>query len=811
MTDRRLVIHGHFYQPPRENPWTETVPVEPSAAPAHDWNERITEECYRPNAFARVLDDHGALVALVDNYRLMSFNVGPTLLSWLAEHHPDVYGAMVRAGRDGGGAIAQGYSHMILPLATRRDIVTQVRWGVADFAHRFERRPEALWLPETAVNDDVLAVLAEEGVGFTILAPGQAARVRPLGSNDDDWASVEDGSIDTLHTYRWCHPSDRDLGVTIVFYDGPLSHDVAFALGTLSSGVLVDRAEHRLAHAGERGLVCIATDGETFGHHHRWGERAVAYALAVEAPRRGLATGGLASFALERPPEWQVEVRESAWSCAHGVGRWKEDCGCHTGGGAGWHQKWRAPLREAFDLIRDHGVEVFERRGPSVLKDPWPARDAYIDVLLGAVSVDDFTARWVLGESPDAAVCALTLLEAQRHTMLMYTSCGWFFNDIAGIETLQVMRYAARAVDLLGEIDESPNLDAIFSILDRAVSNDPSEGTGREIWRRHVDPTRVDVSRVVAHLAMIDLLERRDPPASLGGYDVLVLRHDRDDRGSVEMCTGRVELRHRRTRRVHEHVYAALRMGALEITGGTRPSSGDAHAEDEALTEFGRAFRQGERVSGLVRRLLDHFAVPDRGGMEFGLDSALPDAADQVLASTAQSLADRFDIEFERLVTDASDTFEALAIAGYPLPPELKLPVEMATARRLETDLVALARGYSPLTYHSARDLAEQAKVQGLSLMTPAVAAALREATLGAVTTAVEERHLTSVESAIAIVRLARILDPHVDLSRAQDTVYFALVRSSGEAAAVLRPLGVALGLAVDALGIPDAAPHAAP
>jgi hypothetical protein len=805
MTDRRLVIHGHFYQPPRENPWTETIPIEPSAAPAHDWNERITDESYRPNAFARVLDDHGALVALVDNYRLMSFNVGPTLMSWLDEHRPDVYGAIVRADSDGRGAIAQGYSHMILPLATRRDITTQVRWGLADFAHRFGRTADGMWLPETGVNDDVLSVLADEGVGFTILAPGQAVRMRPLGAGDDAWTSVDDGSIDTRRTYQWCHPSGDGRGVAIVFYDGPLSHDVAFGLGSLSSAVLVERAEHLLADVGTRGVVCIATDGETFGHHHRWGERAVAYALAVEAPRRGIATGGLADFALGRPPEWEVVVKESAWSCAHGVGRWKEDCGCHTGGGPGWQQAWRGPLRAAFDRIRDHGVEVFERRGGEVLRDPWAARDAYIDVVLGVASIEEFAARWIRNDTPDAMVDALTLLEAQRHAMLMYTSCGWFFNDLAGLETVQVMRYAARAADLLDEIGERPDLEAIAGILDSAASNDPTEGTGRDVWHRHVEPTRVDARRVVAHLAMIDLLERREPPATLGGYDVIVQRHDRGDRGSVEMCTGRVELRHRRTRRRHEHAYAALRLGALEIAGVTRPTAGDDDV-DERLEEFGRAFREGERVSGLVRRMVGDIAPPDRGGVEFGLESALPDLAEQVLQSTAQSLSDRFDVAFERMVTDATDTFEALAIAGYPLPPELKLPVEMATARRLEADLVALARGYSPLTYHSAQELAEQAKRQGLNLLTPPVSNALREATLSAVATAIAERHLTAVESAIAMVRLALLVDPRFDLSRAQDDLYFAFTGGTPDTRAVLRPLGIVLGLAVDALGIPDVA-----
>jgi alpha-amylase/alpha-mannosidase (GH57 family) len=804
MTHRRLVIHGHFYQPPRENPWTEAVPVEPSAAPAHDWNERITEESYRPNAVARILDDRGAVVALVDNYRLMSFNVGPTLLSWLEVHHADVYAAMVRAGRDGRGAIAQGYSHMILALATHRDITTQVRWGLADFAHRFGRRAEGMWLPETGVNDEVLSVLAEEGVGFTILAPGQATRVRPLGGGDDAWVSVDDGSIDGRRTYRWRDPNDQDRGVTVVFYDGSLSQEVAFGLGTLTSAGLVERAEHLLEGSDEPvAVVCVATDGETFGHHHRWGERAVAYALAVEAPARGIATGGLADLALDSPPAWEVEVKESAWSCVHGVGRWKEDCGCHTGGGSGWQQRWRGPLRAAFDRIRDHGVEVFERRGSVVLSDPWAARDAYVDVVLGAVSIEDFAARWVRGESGDAVVEALTLLEAQRHAMLMYTSCGWFFNDIAGLETVQVMRYAARAVDLLDELGESPDVPEVLALLDAAVSNDPSEGTGRDIWRHQVEPTRVGAARVVAHLAMVDLLERSDPPATLGGYEVIVHRHDHGDRGSVEMCSGRVELRHRRTWRRHEYVYAALRMGALEITGALRRTVGDAAADDESIAAFGSAFRDGERVSGLVRRMVDDIAPASEGGEEFGLESALPDAADQVLRSTAQSLADRFDMVFERLVTDASDTFEALTIAGYPLPPDLKVPVQMASARRLEADLVALGRGYSALTYRSARETAEQARAQGLSLTTPDVSAALREATLTAVSSAVDERHLTAVEAAIALVRLALLIDHQFDLSRAQDLVYFALVDGTAETVGMLRPLGVVLGLAVDTLGIP--------
>jgi hypothetical protein len=777
------------------------VPVEASAAPFHDWNERITAECYRPNASARVLDEHGALVGVVDNYALLSFNFGPTLLSWLEQHHPDLYSVIARDAGEGRGAIAQGYSHMILPLATRRDIVTQVRWGLADFAQRFGRRAEGMWLPETAVNDDVLAVLAEEDVGFTILAPSQALRWRPLGHGDDAWQPADDATIDTRRLYRWCHHDGSGRGVTIVFYDGPLSHDAAFGLGTLSSGVLVERAEAQLEGAGHAGLVCLATDGETFGHHHKWGDRTIAYALAVEAPRRGLTIGVLADLITEHPAEHEVAIRESAWSCMHGVARWREDCGCHTGGGPGWNQRWRTPLREAFDRIRNHGAEVFERRGAEVLVDPWSARDEYVSVVLGATTVSDFASRWVKGDSHDALVQALTLLEAQRHLMLMYTSCGWFFNDVAGLETVQVMRYAARAADLLDEVGEPFGRNELLDVLSNAVSNDPEEGTARDIWLRRVEPSRVDAARVVAHLAMMDLLERRDPPVELGGYHVRVHRHDRGDRGSVEMCCGRVELRHRRTGRRHEHIYAALRMGALEIAGASRPAGDVAH-DDALLATFADAFRDGERVTALVRRMIEDLAPADLGGEEFSLDSALPDAAEQVLRSTAQTLVDRFDVAFERLVIDAADVFEALALASYPLPPELKLPVEMATARQLEAALVALVAGFEPVTYSAARELAEQAKVQGLSLATPAVIDALGEATVHSVHVAVANRSPGAVHDAIAMVRLALLLDAPFDLSPAQDAVYFALVGGVGEDT-TLRPLGVALGLAVDNLGVP--------
>src|SRR3954451_22255123 len=498
MAGRHFAVHGHFYQPPRENPWTETVPVEPSAAPFHDWNERIAAECYRPNAFARIVDDRGRVLAIVNDYALLSFNIGPTLASWLEQHQPDAYARILAADAEAGTAIAQAYNHVILPLASPRDVRTQVRWGLADFRYRFGRAAEGIWLPETAVNDEVLAVLVEEGVRFTILAPGQAA-----------------GRLEPGRAYYWEHPDG--LGrISLVFYDGALSHDVAFGLATRSAAELVDRAQH----ASGGGLVLVATDGETFGHHHKFTERTVAYALAVEAPRRNLATGPVAAWLAENPPTEPMAVHESAWSCAHGVGRWREDCGCSTGGPPGWDQRWRAPLRAALDLLRDHAAAVFERVGAAVLHDPWAARDAYIDVVLDPSAMDEFLAKHAVAGAD--VTLALTLLEAQRHAMLMYTSCGWFFYDLAGLETVQVLRYAARCLDLLREAGDDPPEDAFLAQLAEAHSNDGTEGDGATIWRRHVLPARVTPRRVVAHIALLELLDGRAPDPVVAGWTVHV-------------------------------------------------------------------------------------------------------------------------------------------------------------------------------------------------------------------------------------------------------------------------------------------------
>jgi len=466
--DVALVVHGHFYQPPRESPWTGEVPEQPGAAPFHDWNERITAECYQPNA------ERGT-------FEQLSFNVGPTLLSWLEAHHGDVYDLILQADRRTGRAIAQAYGHAILPLCNGRDLRTHVRWGVTDFVHRFGRRPEGMWLPETGVSDAVLADLAEEGLRFTILAPGQVAATRQMGGVGwVDHAARGAPAVPIDRPLRWRHPDGSGRSVELVVYDGALAHALAFS--EPSSEAVVTSA---IVHAGETGgLVVAATDGETFGHHHRGADEVLAHALTVEAPGRGVRVPRLVDVLDERPPTHEALVRASAWSCGHGVGRWIDDCGCHTGGQKGWSQAWRGPLRRALDLLRDWGVDVMERRGRELLRDPWASRDDYLALLIGARTWADFVAEHVVGDGHQAGV----LLDAQRNALLMYTSCGWFFNDLAGVETVQILRYAARAIDLYEQLGEAPPVDAFLDVLAEASSNDPEAGNGRRLWHEQVLP-----------------------------------------------------------------------------------------------------------------------------------------------------------------------------------------------------------------------------------------------------------------------------------------------------------------------------------
>jgi alpha-amylase/alpha-mannosidase (GH57 family) len=501
---RYLCVHGHFYQPPRENPWTGEIGVEASAAPFRNWNERITEECYRPNAHPVSRAADGTRGEMPSNYSRMSFNFGPTVFEWLDRRAPDVAQEIRRADRESrdrfsghGSAIAQGYNHMILPLANARDRRTQVLWGIRDFEHRFGRSPEGLWLPETAVDLPTLEVLASLAIRFTILAPQQARRVRPLSGGE--WQAVTGGRIDPRRPYAVNLPSGARIA--IFFYDGPVSGAIAF--GALAEGGegLARRLAGLAAEAPGPQLLHVATDGETYGHHHNGGEVALAEALDLLPASCFVRLSNYGEFLSLHPPTHEVEiVEDTAWSCAHGLGRWKEDCSCRTGLHPDWVQAWRGPLRDALDALRDGLARVFEERGGAIFADPWAARDASISIVLdpSPEALDDLLGR--MGRLPAGAegtdgehrARAKALLDMQRHAMLMYTSCGWFFDDPSGLETTQILRYAARAIELCPAPDRAPIEADFLRRLEEIRSNDPEVGTARQIFEANAGPLKVE-------------------------------------------------------------------------------------------------------------------------------------------------------------------------------------------------------------------------------------------------------------------------------------------------------------------------------
>lgn len=523
--DRFICIHGHFYQPPRENPWLRQIEIQESAHPWHDWNTRISKECYAPNTQARILDDKGWLVDIINNYEYLSFNFGPTLLSWMEEHDPETLHAVVQADvvsrrkRSGhGNAIAQAYNHMIMPLASRRDKITQVIWGIEDFSKRFGRDPEGMWLPETAVDLETLEILVDHGIRYTILAPGQAKGYR--NSPEVQWVTISRESIDPSRPYICRLPNGT--AITIFFYDGPISHDIAFR-GLLRSG---EELKNRILGGfwDKRTwpqLVNIATDGESYGHHHQFGEMALAYALTKLRGTAGVTLTNYGEFLATYPPTAEVQIVEkSSWSCAHGVGRWHLDCGCCVEHKPGWNQKWRKPLRAALDLLRDRVDRIYEAQASRLVNDPWKARDHYIGVVLdNHDTIPRFVTDHTSGEISDhERVLLLKLLEIQHNRMLMYTSCGWFFDDIAGIESLQILRYAARVLQLASPFDPTIEKDFLQELA-RARSNARPFPTGTEIFHRQIQPDITGLDKVAAHVTVSSIFEEGRHNGSVYNYE----------------------------------------------------------------------------------------------------------------------------------------------------------------------------------------------------------------------------------------------------------------------------------------------------
>ena len=706
---RYVCIHGHFYQPPRENPWLESVETQDSAAPFHDWNERITSECYAPNGASRMLNQQKKITRIVNNYARISHNFGPTLLSWLEENAPRVYRGILDADRIGaqrfgghGPAMAQVYNHIILPLASRRDKITQIAWGIADFVHRFKRMPEGMWLAETAVDRETLEILAEHGIKFVVLAPSQCKQLRPISATPAEWKPVTVATLDTRVAYRVPLPDGRSIAA--FFYDGNISQAVAFE-GLLSSG---DKFASRLLggflpHQGTQ-LVHIATDGESYGHHHRHGEMALSYALEL-LEEQGVKLTVYGQFLDIAPPLHEAEVHDySSWSCSHGIERWRSNCGCSSNI-AGWNQQWRTPLRNALDWLRDQTATLCEARAAELLlpvpggENPlWPARNAYISVILNRAGdrtpasvnafLDQYLAHHFGPESPQLAQSTLLqLMELQRHALLMFTSCGWFFDDISGIETVQILAYAGRVLQLASSVfgESASHLEEGFlAILAAARSNLPGQGDGATLYRNRIGKQVVDLAKVCAHYAIRSLFDETHAshePARVFAYEVTRQVHELHASGRSRLLIGRAHVCSLLTRRQRTLDYAVLHFGDQNLSAAVRPASGLAGDTTEASLQFAREARKAFLLGNLpeVVRLMDR----SLGASSYSLQSLFEDEQRRILGLLLARTLQDVETGLRGLHAQHTSLLHFLEQAHLPQPAALRFVSEFVTTQDL--------------------------------------------------------------------------------------------------------------------------------
>jgi alpha-amylase/alpha-mannosidase (GH57 family) len=674
--DRYVCIHGHFYQPPRENPWIEEIELQDSAYPYHDWNERITAECYAPNTASRLLGDESRIKAIVNNYSKISFNFGPTLLAWMESHDPDIYRAILEADKlsrerfsGHGSALAQAYNHIIMPLANSRDKRSQVIWGIKDFQKRFGREPEGMWLPETAVDTETLENLAEQNIKFTILAPSQAKNFRKIGDNGE-WQSVEGGKIDPRTAYLCRLPSGR--AIHLFFYDGSISREVAFG-GLLTSG---EGFAKRLIGAFSGGrdcpqLVHIATDGETYGHHHHYGDMALTFCLHFIESSDFAKLTNYGEFLEKNPPRYEAQIFDnSSWSCAHGVERWRNDCGCNSGTHGGWHQKWRTPLRVALDALRDQLIPAFSREASLYLKDPWAARNDYIEIILNRSeeNIEDFLKRHGVRElSKEEKSRVLKLLEIQRHAMLMYTSCGWFFDEISGPETVQVMEYASMAMQRTEEI-LGLSLEPLFlSDLEKAPSN--IYGNAGEVYRRFVIPSKVDLTRVGAHYAVSSLFNDYPEQMKIFNFNVESENYEKVKAGKITLATGKARIHFDFTWDEVKKSFAVLHLGDHNISGGLADFKDD-ETFSSMRQEVWSAFEQGDTI-GIIRLMGKHFGMNN-----FSIWHLFRDEQRKVIHQILEFNHVGIEASYRKIYEDNNPVMNFLSSISSPIPKPIFLAVE---------------------------------------------------------------------------------------------------------------------------------------
>jgi len=765
-----VTVHGHFYQPPRENPYLNTIERQPSAEPFHDWNERIHYECYRPNAFARVLNGHGEVIGIVNNYEYLSFNIGPTLMSWLERYDVEVYQRILEADRKScdrlnghGNAIAQAYNHIILPLANQRDKITQIRWGKEDFRSRFGRDPEGMWLAETAVDYPTLEVLIAEKIRFIILAPSQAERCRLLPSDEQpvtQWLEVGGSQIDPTRPYRCFLPGgdpEQDY-IDIFFYDGPISRDMGFSdvlgqaqhlAGRIGQAV---RGDHRPAQ-----LISVATDGETFGHHKGGTEKSLAYAFIEEFPHRGWTVTNFAHYLSLNPPQWEVELKPvTAWSCAHGVNRWQDDCGC--GGGGTWHQKWRRPLRNALDWLRDQVIPIYEETGRKFFRDPWQARDEYIQVIRdrSPANIEQFLSRHRTHKlSAAEQVDALRLLEMQRHTLLMYTSCGWFFEELSRPEGVQILRYAARALELAGDVAGVQLEKGFIKRLALAPSNVDFFKHGAEVYRHLVVSAQISFKQVAAQYAISSLFTAYPQEDQVYCYNAQQLDYQLQRMGTLTLAVGQLRLVSEITWESSHLVFAVLHLGGWDFHCCIQPFAG-RRAYSQLKEKLFDVLKQASSAPTIL--VMNQLF----GDQSFNLQTLFAEERHRIIRLLTHETLTRLDQLYTQVYRDNYGVLMAFHRDELSVPQELQVAAEVALSHRclislraLEQEMGEVQQGLNHLAELEA--IATEAHHLRCQLKIPEAKQTLERMILRSLWQLLQDANPTTLEADIQ--RLSRLID----------------------------------------------------
>lgn len=718
--DKFLTIHGHFYQPPRENPWLEAVELQDSALPFHDWNERINKECYNPNSVSKIVDSRNRILDVVNNYEHMSFNFGPTLLSWMEEFAPLTYERIIKADIESveehgghGNAMAQVYNHIIMPLANEQDKQTQTQWGIRDFEYRFGRKPEGIWLAETAVDDDTLRILVENGITFTVLSPYQALKMRK--ESDKDWTDVSWGNIDPARSYRYYIKSAPGKFIDLFFYDGAISRSVAFDELLKDGNKFSKRLKEGVSDCRDYPqLINIATDGESYGHHTKFGDMALAYVLQIKAKEEGFKITNYPEYLEKYKSDYEVDIKQaSSWSCFHGVGRWKEDCGCSTGGHPGWNQKWRKPLREALDYLRDELVKIFETEGPKYYNcDVWDVRNKYIEVMLDRNEMNTLKFQqknFAPDLSDDKKVKAMELLEIQRQGMLMYTSCGWFFSEISGIETVQIMKYAARAMQLAASFTKKDLSKKFLEILSEAKSNISEYGTGKDIFENFVKPSVVTSKQIASLWALSSLYQDFEDEENVYCYTIKRDDYQKVQKGNSHLAIGHIEIKSNITLQKSNLMFALMQYSGGDFHCAIKEYSDDIEY-NTMKTDLIKTFMLNP-LTEIIRALDEYF-----GKDYYTLKDIFIEERRKILQILLKGKMEKFAQTYMDMYDEGKGSIYHMQNLGLAIPEEFKIAAGYSLSRKFN-DLIQHSGGFvDPGILQQASDINFETHKMGIKL-----------------------------------------------------------------------------------------------